>query len=95
MKNIFLGNSSAEPTAILSEVDDQRKVMKTLLNLSDDYWKKILEVPNGAPLFGYKLTPEAPTVFSPILPKTGGPVARRTRSKQHNAKTKLFQSPMI
>jgi len=95
----IVGYSSSDPTAILSEAEDQRQVMQTLLNISDEYWKKLLDF-QEPPLFGYKSTPETPAVFSPLTahsanPKTGGP-ARRTRSRQHNtAKTTLFQSPMI
>jgi len=97
----IVGYSSPDPTAILSEAGDQQKVMKTLLNISDEYWKKLLEPRD--PLFGNLkvATPETPAVFSPLTAyspnrnlRTGGP-ARRTRSKQHNAKATLFQSPMI
>jgi len=95
----IVGYSSPDPTAILSEAGDQQKVMKTLLNISDEYWKKLLE-PKDLLFGNLKVaTPETPAVFSPLTAispnlKTGGP-ARRTRSRQHNAKTTLFQSPMI
>lgn len=89
-----------EPLVMELETTTQKKVLIGLLNISEDYWKTLLE-PKGDNnhIFGYlkASTPEA--MFGPISnyhsPKTGGP-AKRTRSKQHTiAKQALFQSPMI
>ena len=61
-----MGYSSPDPTAILSEAGDQQKVMKTLLNISDEYWKKLLE-PKDLLFGNLKVaTPETPAVFSPL-----------------------------
>ena len=92
-----VGYSSSDPVAMISESGQQELVMLSLLNISEDYWKKLLEPKDNQQLFGYLKTPESMfgpvTAFSPKM-TTGGP-AKRTRSRQHNAKQQLFQSPMI
>ena len=103
----FLGYSSSDPMAILSEADVQKAVMKNLLAISSDYWLRFLE-PKDQNVFNYLKTSNTPeTMFAPLTSvyspnptplgptgRTGGP-AKRTRSRQNATKQNLFQSPMI
>ena len=96
----IVGYSSNDPVAIISESEYQLRVMLALLKLSEDgsYWKNLL-TPKESNVFAYLKSSTPETMFEPYVgyspkPMTGGP-ARRTRSRQHNAKQQLFQSPMI
>ena len=103
----IVGYSSNDPVEILAGPRNQQQVMRVLLNISEDYWSRLLE-PKDTNLFSYlkpaTITPET-RMFAPLtsnyssghgigLP-TGGP-AKRTRSRRDHVKTTLlFQSPMI
>ena len=111
----IVGNSSSDPTALISEIHQQKKVMTEMLDLSADYWSTFLDVKEDDRM--YTLTPSIHLntprytsgrmhtgntpdypIFNPPLP-SGGPVAKRTRSKQlsreFSKKSTLFQSPML
>ena len=111
----IVGYSSFDPTAIISEQPQQQKVMTEMLDLSADYWSTFLDVKEDDRMYTLtpsirlntprytsgrmhtENTPDYP-IFNPPLP-SGGPVAKRTRSKQlsreFSKKSTLFQSPML
>jgi len=114
----ILGNSSNDPMAVMTEVGSQKAVVSALMGISSDYWSHFLAVEddklmlrsgtqghhNQAILSPH--TPDQQLFATPLagggLTTTGGPVARRTGSKQlfHNnkefsKKQQLFQSPML
>ena len=106
MAPTVVGNSSSDPAAILSEAVHQKNVMKRLLAIASDYWSTFLSVEADDLLLyrtgghGTPVTPDQPIFATPLAGlTTGGPVARRTRSRQltkeFSKKHQLFQSPML
>jgi len=106
----ILGNSSNDPMAIMSEAGVQKAVVRALMAISEDYWSHFLAVEDDKLMLRQAasgaspaMTPDQPIFATPLGGlTTGGPIARRTRSKQwgHNnegfaTKQQLFQSPML
>ena len=54
----IVGYSSSDPTAIISEAQQQKEVMKLLIPLSADYWSTFLAVEQEN-IFGLMVTPSS------------------------------------